>query len=160
MRSVGCHRLGKQFGHKSRPRSIIVRFLDYNDRHIVWMAKKNINDKTLSINEHFGGDTEFKRRKLYPIYRAAKKKEKYRAKVSLIGDALVLNNQRFYVETIGDLPDDLHPRSMCERQTKTRWFLVVCTQNSAHIAIGQSLLSRSRRRNSYALNKDTCIIKL
>ena len=50
MRIVGCHRLGKQFGHKGRPRSIIVRFLDYNDRHIVWMAKKNINDKTLSIN--------------------------------------------------------------------------------------------------------------
>ena len=75
MRIVGCHRLGKQFGHRGRPRSIIVRFLDYNDRHIVWMAKKNINDKTLSINEHFCGDTEFKRRKLYPIYRAAKKKE-------------------------------------------------------------------------------------
>ena len=118
MRIVGCHRLGKQFGHRGRPRSIIVRFLDYNDRHIVWMAKKNINDKTLSINEHFCGDTEFKRRKLYPIYRAAKKKEKYRAKVSLIGDTLVLNNQRFYVETIGDLPDDLHPRTMCERSNK------------------------------------------
>ena len=73
MRIVGCHRLGKQFGRKSRPRSIIVRFLDYNDRHIVWMAKKNINDKTLSINEHFCGDTEFKRQKLYLIYRAAKK---------------------------------------------------------------------------------------
>ena len=73
MRIVGCHRHGKQFGHKGCPQSIIVRFLDYNDRHIVWMAKKNVNDKTLSINEHFCGDTEFKRRKLYPIYRAAKK---------------------------------------------------------------------------------------
>ena len=72
----------------------------------------------MSINEHFSGDTEFKHRKLYPIYRAAKKKEKYRAKVYLIGDALVLNNQRFYVETIGDLPDDLHPRSMCEKSNK------------------------------------------
>ena len=160
MRIVGCHRLGKQFGHKGHPRSIIIRFLDYNDRHIVWMAKKNINDKTLSINEHFCGDTEFRRRKLYPIYRAAKKKEKYRAKVSLIGDTLVLNNQRFYVETIGDLPDDLHPRTMCERSNKDTLVLVVCTQNSAHIATGKSLLSRSRRRNSYALNKDTCIIKL
>ena len=55
---------------------------------------------------------------MYPIYRAAKKKEKYRAKVSLIGDTLVLNNQRFYVETIGDLPDDLQPRTMCERSNK------------------------------------------
>ena len=41
--------------------------------------------------------------------------EKYRAKVFLIGDTLVLNNQRFYVETIGYLPDGLHPRTMCER---------------------------------------------
>ena len=52
MRIIGCHRLGKQFGHKGRPQSIIVRFLDYNDQHIVWIAKKN-------INEHFCGDTEF-----------------------------------------------------------------------------------------------------
>ena len=35
----------------------------------MWMAKKNINDKTLSINEHFCGDTD-------PIYRAAKTIEK------------------------------------------------------------------------------------
>ena len=52
---------------------------------------------------------------MYPIYRAAKKNTE---QVSLIGDALVLNNQQFYVETIGDLPDDLHPRSMCERSNK------------------------------------------
>ena len=26
-----------------------------------------------------------------------------------------MNNQRFYVATIGDLPDDLHPMTMCER---------------------------------------------
>ena len=29
-----------------------------------------------------------------------------------------MNNQRFYVETIGDLPDDLYPRTMCERSNK------------------------------------------
>ena len=110
MRIIGSHRLGKQFGHKGRPRSIIVRFLDYNDQHIVWMAKININDKTLNISEHFCGDTEFKRR--HNVDR------KYRAKVSLIGDTLVLNNQRFYVETIRDFPDDLHPRTMGERSTK------------------------------------------
>ena len=75
MRIIGCHRLGKQFGHKGRPRSIIVRFLDYNDRHIVWKAKKDINVKTLSIHVHFCGDTEFKRRKLYPIIVQQKKRK-------------------------------------------------------------------------------------
>ena len=56
--------------------------------------------------------------KLYPIYRATKTNEKCRVKVSLIRDTLVLNNQWFYIETIGDLPDYLHPRSMCERSNK------------------------------------------
>ena len=76
MMIVGCHRLGKQFGHKSRPRSLIVRFLAYNDRHIVWMAKKNINDKTLSINERFCGDTEFKSRKNCTLYIVQQRKKK------------------------------------------------------------------------------------
>ena len=41
--------------------------------------------------------------------------EKYRAKVSLVEDSLVINNKRYYVDTIDELPDDLHPRQMCER---------------------------------------------
>ena len=57
-----CHRLGKRLAHVTRPRSLIVRFRDFSDRQCIWIAKKNLVDKSVHINEHFSGDTEFKRR--------------------------------------------------------------------------------------------------
>ena len=72
-------------------------------------------DNTVSISENFCGDTEFNRRKLYPIYRAAKRMEKYKNRVFLSEDTLFVHSKPYNVDTIGDLPDDLHPRHMCEK---------------------------------------------
>ena len=111
----------------------------------------------LSINEHLWGDTEFKRRKLYPIYRAVKKK--YRAKVSLIGDTLDLNNQRVYVDTIGDLPDDHHPRTMCERSNKdTLVFGGMYSEFSTYSNWSKSAFTFKDMR--FICIEGTCILKL
>ena len=118
MRIVRCHRLGKYTNtnqHQSKPRSIIVRFYNFSERQSVWNGRRNLDDKSFSINENFCADTEFKRRKLYPIYRMAKNMDKYKSKVSLREDTLLINNQPYNVDTLSDLPEDLHPRNMCEK---------------------------------------------
>ena len=56
-------------------------------------------------------DTEFNRRKLYPIFRLAKSMDKYKKQVYLNEDTLYVNN--IYVDTIGNLPNDLHPKRLC-----------------------------------------------
>lgn len=113
---VRCHRLGRKNEQSNiRPRSIIVRFQYFQERQSVWAARTNLDDKTVSISENFCGNTEFNRRKLYPIYRTAKKTEKYRNSVSLFEDTLIVNSKPYNVNTIDDLPDDIHPRNMCEK---------------------------------------------
>ena len=66
---VRCHRIGRQF---NKPRSIIVRFCDFNHRQMMWAARTKLDDNTLTISENFCRCTEFNRRKLYPIYRTVK----------------------------------------------------------------------------------------
>ena len=71
-----------------------------------------------SVRTSVGVPTEFKRRKLYPLYRTAKRMEQYKYKVSLVEDTLIVNNKSYDVDTIDDLPDDLHPRNMCEKSNE------------------------------------------
>ena len=117
---VRCHRLGRTYGQQNnqatrRPRQIIIRFQNFSERQIVWAARRHLDDRSLSINENFCAETEFKRRKLYPIFRLAKSIDKYRNNVSLVEDTLYLNNRPYYVGTIGNLPNDLHPERLCEK---------------------------------------------
>ena len=44
----------------------------------MWSARRNLDDKYLSINENFCVDTEYNRRKLYQIFRLAKSMDKYK----------------------------------------------------------------------------------
>ena len=118
MRIVRCHRLGRNTHpnqQQSKPRPIIVRFYNFSEQQDVWNRRQNLNDKTFSMNENFCADTDFKRRKLYPIYREAKKMDKYRSSVSLHEDTLLINSRSYNVDTLADLPIDLHPNNMCEK---------------------------------------------
>ena len=70
---------------------------------MVWAARTKLNDNTLTISENFCGGTEFNRRKLYPIYR------------TLVEVTLIVNIKSYDVDTIDDLPINLHPKNMCEK---------------------------------------------
>ena len=78
---------------------------------MVWAACTKLNDNTLTISENFCGGTEFNRRKLYPIYRTAKRMDQYKNKVSLVDDTLIVNSKSYDVDTIDNLLDDLQPKT-------------------------------------------------
>ena len=118
MKFIRVHRLGKiipktRGGMESRP--IIVRFYDFHEKQKAWGARKNISDNAVSISENFCGATEFNRRKLYPIYRRATKMEKHQRKVSLVEDSLIIDNVHYSVDSLDSLPEDLHPKNLCEK---------------------------------------------
>ena len=110
---VKCHRINRQV---NKPRSVIVRFCDFNHRQMMWAARTKWVDNTLTISENFCG--AFNRRKLYPIYRTAKRMEQYKNNVSLVEDTLIVNSKSYGVDTIDDFLDDLHPRNMCEKSNE------------------------------------------
>ena len=80
IRFVRCHRMGGKHNKYTaiRHRQIIVRFQNFYERQTVWSARRNLGDKSLSINENFCVDTEYNWRKLYPIFRLAKSMDKYK----------------------------------------------------------------------------------
>lgn len=111
-----CHRLGnKPQGAQKWVRPLIVRFLSFGDRQFVWAARSMLAKSSYSINENFSGDTEFNRRKMYPIFRAAKKMPNYEKKVSMVEDTLIIKNVRYNVSSLNQLPDDIHPNNFCKK---------------------------------------------
>ena len=123
MRFVRCHRMGRvtptPTNRLSSSRPIIVRFCEFSDRQCVWDARTNLSNTQHSINENFSQDVEYNRRKLYPIYKLAKKSEAYQNKVSLRGDVLIVNSREFTVDNLDELPDELHPRQLCFKSNNT-----------------------------------------
>ena len=77
MKFERCHRVGNRAAFR---RPIIVRFCDYKDKMTVWDAKFKLTDHKLSVSDNFSKNTEFKRRKLYAIYKKAKTVDKYKKK--------------------------------------------------------------------------------
>ena len=70
-----CHRVGNCAAFR---RPITVRFRDYKDKLTVWDVKFKLTDHKFSVSDNFSKNTEFKRRKLYAIYKKAKTVDKYK----------------------------------------------------------------------------------
>ena len=110
MKIVNCHRLGGQPRRgQSWVRPIIIRFANYNDKQSIWKCRQKLAKTGYSLSEQFSKNTDYNRRKLYPIYSHARAQPKYEKKVSLFGDTLRVNDVNYNVNTIHSLPDDLQP---------------------------------------------------
>lgn len=123
---VRCHRLGgygnknrkhNQIGEMQQKRPIIVRFANHSDKSMVWGARGQFTDASVFISENYSADTEFKRRKLYAIYKKAKNMDRFKMKSSLNGDVLVLDSVRYTVDDLCSLPDELNPRQFSEKSS-------------------------------------------
>ena len=117
---VRCHRIGPNNNDNNSTnycRAIIVRFLDFNDRKLVWGERMALAGKEYSISENFANNIEYRRRLLYPIMKAAKKSAKYQ-KVLLRGDILVVDNEEYSFDNLQDLPQDLHPKQFSFKTNK------------------------------------------
>ena len=102
-----CHRLGaKQQGD----RDIIVRFLWFQDREAVWDKRTQLRNTNVIIKEDFPTEIEQRRARLYSTVKAAKVKN---IKAHIIVDKLILEGQRFSIDTLSKLPSDLQPANLC-----------------------------------------------
>ena len=108
---VRCHRLGSPGPNGAKfNRPMIVRFLNYNDRQLIWMKRFDITNKSLSISENYANGVEKRRRLLYPVVKKAKSTNNG-VKAYLRGDTLHIDNKTFTLnDNIDELPADLHPR--------------------------------------------------
>ena len=110
---VRCHRIGAKPADGQRwVRAMIVRFHSFDQRQAVWFSRKELASTSYSLNENFANETEYNRKKLYPIFKAARQLPEYE-KVFLVEDTLIVDNNRYTVDTIHLLPTNLHPRNYC-----------------------------------------------
>ena len=69
---VRCHRLGRKDNVGTYKRTIIARFMNYNDRKIVWSKRMLLKNSPISISENFSNKIEQRRQLLYPVLKKAK----------------------------------------------------------------------------------------
>ena len=65
------------------------------------------------MNEDFPLEIEKRRSKLYPVFKLAKEKKH---KVKLQADKVIINSQRYTVDTLDKLPADLQLKNLAERK--------------------------------------------
>lgn len=110
-----CHRKGPYNREKTRP--VIVRFLLPEDRNKVWAKKTALKDinKKVFITEDYPSEIEARRRKLWPIYKAAREVEAFKGKVKMNGDKLIINSTVYTVDNLDLLPPAIHPWKLSSR---------------------------------------------
>jgi ribA/ribD-fused uncharacterized protein len=107
-----CHRLGYKKVDNRRPRPIIVRFLFYPDRQMVWEHRQKLKGSNIYMKEDFPSEIERERRDLIPFLYAARDQGK---KASLVGNRLVIDSQSYTRDTLDKLPQSLSPRQVSEK---------------------------------------------
>ena len=97
------------------PRPIIVKFVSFLDRSLVWGRKFWLGQRgsNVIVREHHARDVEQNIRVLLPIRRAAIQKK---LRVRMIEDKLIINSQTYTVDNLHQLPDDLKPEVVSTRQ--------------------------------------------
>jgi ribA/ribD-fused uncharacterized protein len=100
-----CHRLPAQTGMKG-PEDIIVRFLSFPERQIVWQARYKLKNTGLSLSEDFPPEINARRQALYPILKAAKSKS---MKARMENDKLIIESKTYTIDTLDKLPKELDP---------------------------------------------------
>ena len=96
-----------------------MRFYNFGDRQQVWGAHSKLAGTPYGVAENFTGKTEYSRKKLYPIFKAAKKMQNYEKKVYMYENTLILNNIRYTINDLDKLPEDVHPKNFCTKSNDT-----------------------------------------
>ena len=105
-----CHR-DRKFPRQEPP-SVLVRFLSLCDRQEIWENRNKLNrdrSNKLFINEDFPQQVERKRAFLRPYLKAAYASQR---RATLRGDTLIVESEKYTVDTLHLLPDDLKPEKV------------------------------------------------
>ncbi len=103
-----------------RPRPIIVKFNTYKDRALVWERKTKLLGASIHMDEDFPPEIEARRKKIYPIMRAANAfitddgKSPFKARLNV--DKLIINSQPYTLETLDRLPTQLQPTQISTQE--------------------------------------------
>ena len=102
-----CFRMGKKtprWGEAGRPRSIMIKFANYNNKVEVWRRKAKLKNSGFFLSEDFPVRIRENRQKLFPYYQYAKETCE---KVSLVQDRLYVNGSVYTVSTLNNLPQEI-----------------------------------------------------
>ena len=108
-----CHRDAKY--QNQNPPSIIARFLSFNDRQAIWENRNRVNknkNNKLFINEDFPQEVERKRSFLRPYVKASYNNN---MRATLIGDTLLVEGNKYTVDTLHTLPEKIRPEKTVVR---------------------------------------------
>ena len=109
------HRYGIANNRGQRNRPIIVNFQCYLDRDFIMSNKKSMPEG-IYVNEDFPYEIKQRRMALLPILKEALKIPKYRGKIKLRYDKLIVYGKEYTMGTIDQLPADIHPSASCETE--------------------------------------------
>ena len=124
------HRLGKFTGNYDRPRPIIVRFVKFADREMVWNARHYLGDSGFGLDEDFSPEVQRVRRKLLPVFLEAKRQH---IPAEMVKDSIKLYGQVYTLDTLHTLPKEIRDGS---RWTKYQvsFFGELCPASNFHPA--------------------------
>jgi ribA/ribD-fused uncharacterized protein len=109
-----CHRLGwKARNEQNKPRDVIVRFVKFQDRQLVWENRKLLKNTTIYVKEDFPDEIVQRRSQLYQILQAARSQNK---KATLVSDRLIIESKSYTIDTLHTLPAELHPETLAVRE--------------------------------------------
>lgn len=104
-----CHRVGRYHKKQKNPRKIIVRFHYYGDREMVFESRRFLDGTNIYLSEDFPDDIVQRRKQLWAPYKAARGLRKYRGKVSMVEDRLIVDGRSYDIHSLNELPDDINP---------------------------------------------------
>lgn len=107
MKIVRAHRLGKPQPRATRPRTIIVKFLWYQDRKEVWEQKSKLKNSGIWLSEDFAPEVTQRRHILRPILKAAQRKYGATLRPKMVEDRLIIGGITYTTESLDKLPKDL-----------------------------------------------------
>ena len=131
------------------PKPVIVKFVSFLDRNAVWSRKQKLaaSDLGVFIREHYCQQVEENIRKLLPIRRAALQQN---LSVRLVQDILSINNQRYTVNNLHQLPESLKPENVSVREEDGHLFFFsesnpLSNYHPAHFTINRETFTCSEQ---------------
>ena len=121
------HRIGVKDSAKAR--TIIARFSFYKQREEVWKARTKLSKSNVWISEDFPPEVKRDRQILLPIYRSAKNQPGVTS-CSLKVNKLFINNKKYDVGTLSQLPEHLKPENLCSKSDETNKVTVFFRRDS------------------------------
>jgi ribA/ribD-fused uncharacterized protein len=110
----------------------------------VLQARQTLEKSKIYVGDDYPSEIVIRRKKLWPIFKAAKAMDRYKGRCKLIGDKLILNGTSYTVNNLSSLPKDLDPR-----------LLSTVTNNGVCVFFGNSSPLSNHHPSPFVVDKVT-----